>query len=127
MPTDADLKLAEDLADFRLETERRFGSVERTLGDLRADVKEFRAGIESELRWIKRIGGVLVGLVLAVALGSGRVIWDAATVASDVRQHGRRLDQLEGRLDRVEKRLDGIDAKLDVLIRRGEPAATKAG
>lgn len=127
-PTATDEKLAERidgishaLADLRLEAEKRFGSIEKGLGDIRTDLAGFRSGVESELRWIKRVGGALAGLVLAVALGSGRVIWDAATVVSEVRQQGGRIEGLEGRMDRVEKRLDGIDGKLDTLLSRTAP------
>jgi hypothetical protein len=106
MPTDIDVKLAEGLADFRLETERRFGALDRTL-----------AAINTELRLIRFIGVFFAGVLVAVAAGAGRVVWDAATLTAEVRQHGVRLDK-------VEKRLDGIDAKLDTLIRlirRSEP------
>lgn len=39
MPTDTDLKLAEDLAAFRLESEKRFGSIEKALSDFRAEMR----------------------------------------------------------------------------------------
>ncbi len=97
------------------------------MANMRADLAGFRSGIESELKWIKRVGGTLAALVFAVVLGSGRVIWDAATIAADVRQQGtrlekveKRLDGFEGRLDGMAKRLDSIDTKLDALIHRGE-------
>lgn len=145
MPTDTDLKLAEDLAAFRLESEKRFGSIEKGLSDSRADVREALAEIRAdirealaemrgefrdtraEMRWIKRIGAFVVALMVSLAAGAVPVIWNAATIATDVRDHGRRLDRVEGRLDRVEKRLDSIDGKLDVLIRRAEGNATAKG
>src|SRR5437016_4354646 len=93
------------------------------MAEMRTDLAGFRSGVESELKWIKRIGGTLAALVLAVVLGSSRVIWDAATIAADVRQHGNRLEKVEKRLDGLEGRLDGVAKQLDVLIRRTEPKA----
>lgn len=113
--------LADDLAGFRLEAEKRSGAIETALSDIRGDLKEFRTGIRTDLRWIKLIGGSIVTLLLGAGAFSGRVIWDAASIASDVRQQGQRIDKLEGRMDRVEKRLDGIDQKLDTLLNRTAP------
>jgi hypothetical protein len=108
--------------------------VAQDLGELTQEVKglgKMMADVSNDLRWIKRIGGALAALILAVVVGSGRVIWEAATITVKVDQQGIRLNDLtaEGkqqgaRLEKVEKRLDGIDAKLDVLIRRAE---TKPG
>jgi hypothetical protein len=116
MPTATDEKIAGDLAAFRLEAEKRFGAIDTALSDIRGDLK----GVRSDLGWIKLIGGFLVALLVAAGGWSGRVIWDAATIASDVRQQGQRLDK-------VERRLDGIDAKLDTLISRTAPAPKPGG
>lgn len=124
MPTDVDLKLAEDLADFRVDAEKRFASVDRSFGDLRSDL----AGIRSDLVWVKRIGGFVLALLLAAGAGTARVIWEASAVIVEVRQHGRALDELRAdvrqqgsRLERVEGRLDRIEAKLDRLIEATGP------
>jgi len=111
-PSATDERLAEriealdkGLGEFRLAAEKRFGSIEATLADIRTD-----------LGWIKRIGGALLALLLAAAVGSGRIIWDAATIDVQVKQQGARLDK-------VERRLDSIDGKLDTLISRTAPKA----
>jgi chaperonin cofactor prefoldin len=66
-------------------------------------------------------------LIVAIFIGSGRVIWEAAVVTTEVKYQGsrlekveNRLEKVENRLEKVEKRLDSIDGKLDVLIRRAE-------
>jgi hypothetical protein len=108
MPTETDVKLADDLADFRLETEKRFGAVEKSLG-----------AIERDLKFVRWIGTFVAALLVAGVASSWRVIWDASAVNSKVEQQAQRID-------RVEKRLDGIDAKLDTLISR-TVLAPKAG
>jgi outer membrane murein-binding lipoprotein Lpp len=108
-------------------------SLDERIDDLSGDVKDLsrRVGdFDNDLKWLKRIGTFIAALLVAAGAGSGRVIWDAATISADVKQQGRALDALASevkhqgdRLEKVEKRLDGIDDKLDTLIRRGEPKA----
>jgi hypothetical protein len=118
MPTETDVKLATDLADFRVDMERRFGAVEKELA-------AFRSGVETELGIIRKLGtwlrGGVFGAVGTMIIGSATIAWSASAVNSKVEQQGARLDRFEGRLDRVEKRLDGIDQKLDTLISRTAP------
>lgn len=85
---------------------------------LRTEFAEFRGEIRSELRWIKRIGGALTALVLTVVVGSWGVTWEAAKLASDVKQQGRQLEKVENRLDKVENRLDKVDKRLDKVENR---------
>ena len=106
MPTEIDVKLANDLAEFRLDTEKRFGSIEKML-----------SGIQEQLKFIRWAGVFFSGVLVAVVFGAGRVVWDAATITAEVKQQGARLDK-------VEKRLDGIDQKLDTLISRTAPKAS---
>jgi hypothetical protein len=130
MPTDTHIKIAETLAEFRVESERRFGAIETTLSDIRGDLKVLR----SDLQWFKGIGRVVAGSALAVAvvIGTGRdrfgrvesAVGELEKGAAESRSEARdRFEKIEGRMERVEKRLDGIDAKLDVLVRRGEAKA----
>jgi hypothetical protein len=105
MPTETDVKLAEDLADFRLETEKRFGSIEKAL-----------SGIQVQLKFIQWIGAFFAGVLVAVVFGAGRVVWDAATISADVKQQGIRQEKLEGRMD-------AMDKKLDLIISRTAPKA----
>jgi tetrahydromethanopterin S-methyltransferase subunit G len=125
MPTETDLKLAEDLADFRLASERQFGAVEKSLADFRVEtanrfekvterfgrVDTALAGIETQLRIGRWIATFFAGVLVAVVFGAGRVVWDAATTSAEVRHQGERLDK-------VEKRLDAMDGKLDTIIRQ---------
>jgi predicted RND superfamily exporter protein len=124
MPTETDVKLAEDLADFRVEVERRFGALETT-------VAGFRSGVETELRIIRKLGtwilGAALGIVAAMVTGAATVAWSASAVVADVKHQGERIDKLEGRMERVEKRLDGMDAKLDTLISRTAPTPKAGG
>ncbi|MGP0062596.1 MAG: hypothetical protein ACLQGP_03200 [Isosphaeraceae bacterium] len=119
MPTATDEKLATDLTDFRLETEKRFGSIDKTL-----------AAIETQLGFIKWVGMFFAGVLVILVTSLINVAWNAGTVVSEVRTQGRALETLtvefktQGtRIDKVEKRLDGIDAKLDILVRRAESKA----
>ena len=98
-------RLREGLGDYRLETEQRFGSIEKVL-----------SGIQEQLKFIRWVGVFFAGILVAAVAGAGRVVWDAATINAEVKHQGERLEM-------VAKRLDGIDTKLDTLIRRGEPRA----
>ena len=89
------------------------------------------AGIEGELRLIRRLGGRLLGaLVAAVVATLALSGWYGSAIHSDVAQHGRTIEELRGdaksegaRLDKIERRLDSIDAKLDALLGRAAPKA----
>ena len=83
MPTETDVKLAEDLAEFRLESEKRFGSIDKDLSDIRSD-----------LAWIKRIGAFIVAFMVAAVATSGRVIWDASALNTEVKQQGRLVEEV---------------------------------
>ena len=117
MPTEIDVKLAEDLADFRVEVAERFGRVDKGL-----------EGIERELRLIRSTGAFFVGVLVLLAGSSIAIAYQAGrTVAAveSLRESTGELKSLArehgGRIEKVERRLDGIDAKLDVLLRRTEP------
>jgi hypothetical protein len=113
MPTEIDVKLGENLANFRVEVAARFGGVARDV-----------ARIETELSIIRKLGtwllGGVFGVVAALVTGAATIGWSASAVVAEVKSQAQRSDKREGRIDRMEKRLDGIDAKLDTLIRRTE-------
>ena len=75
MPTETDVKLAEDLAAFRIEAAGKF------------------AAIETELAVIRKLGtwllGGVFGLVAALITGAATVGWSAASVVARVEQQGR--------------------------------------
>jgi hypothetical protein len=74
MPTQTDVKLVDDLADFRVEVERRFGALEKT-------IEGFRSAVETELRIIRKLGtwllGGVFGLVAALITGAATFGWAA--------------------------------------------------
>ena len=78
---------------------------------------EFRGTVKNDLRWIKGIGAPL----LLAAFGfAGGILWNMATLTSEVKQHVARLDKIE---TKMETRFDGIEKKLDSLIERAAPKA----
>lgn len=105
MPTETDVKLAADLADFRVETERRFGTLEKELAG-------FRSSVEAELRIIRKLGDRLLGVAVAIIgtmiVGAATVAWAASAVVSDVRHQGERIDKIDARLDAMGKQLDAL-------------------
>jgi hypothetical protein len=103
MPTDIDMKLADDLAAFRLETEKRFGAVETTL-----------AGILEQLKFIRWIGVFFAGVLVTIVATSIGITWSASALNSEVKTQGQRLDKVEARLDAMGK-------QLDILISRTAP------
>jgi hypothetical protein len=113
MPTTTDEKLAENLANFRVEVAERFGKVEK-------DIEGFRSGVETELRIIRKLGtwllGGVFGVIAALVTGAATIAWSASAVVSEVKNQGQRIDKLESRLDTMGK-------QLDTLIHRTEPKA----
>lgn len=87
MPTDIDVKLAEDLAEFRLEVEKRFGSIEKDLG-------EFRTEVRTQLGFIKWLGVFFASVLVALVAGAVNVAWNASALNSDVKQMARQLDAI---------------------------------
>jgi hypothetical protein len=86
-------ELTSSLADFRVDLADRLG--------------KFQGSVETDLKWIKRIGAS----VLLIALGaSAWVIREITTVKDDVRHQGQQIDAMA--------------KQLDILVRRGE---TKPG
>lgn len=114
MPTEIDLKLAEDLAEFRLESEKRFGDMEKSIATIHGELREFRAEVGVQLGIAKWLGVFFASILVAVVVGAGRVVWDAATINAEVQHQGARIEK-------VEKRLDAMDQKLDTLISRTAP------
>ena len=108
-------------------------SLDERIDGLADEMKEVAKSVRdfgNDLVWIKRIGAFIAAFLLAAVAASGRLIWDASALNSEVKQQGSRLEKFEGRLDRVEKRLDGIDGRLDgvakqldTLISRTAPKA----
>jgi uncharacterized protein HemX len=114
----------------------------RGVADLRTEFVGFRTGVDKDLKLIKGIGIFFSGVLLAVVAGAGHVVWDAATINSEVKQHGEKFNELKsevkqhgeklnelkseikqqgGRLDKIESRLDEMAKQLDTLVRRTEP------
>lgn len=127
MPTETDAKLAADLADFRVESERRFGLLEKELA-------AFRSSVEAQLGMIRKLGdrllGTAVGIIGTMIVGAATVAWAASAVVSDVRHQGERIDKVEAgidavgkRIDKVESRLDAISKQLETLLSRTPPKA----
>jgi hypothetical protein len=96
------------LAGFRLETAERFGALEKTL-------EGFRNKVDTHLQFIKWIGVFFAGILVAVVVGSGRVVWDAATVSSDVKQQGRVLETLGSEVKQQGTRLEQQGRVLEIL------------
>ncbi len=115
MPTATDEKLgeqihevAENLAGFRLEMAERFGALETTL-------EGFRSKVDTHLQFIKWIGVFFAGILVAVVVGSGRVVWDAATVSSEMKQQGRVLETLASDVKQQGTRLEQQGRVLETL------------
>jgi DNA repair exonuclease SbcCD ATPase subunit len=93
------------LSGFRLETAERFGSLEKTF-------EGFRNKVETHLQFIKWLGVFFAGILVAVVVGSGRVVWDAATVSSDVKQQGRVLETLASEVKQQGRVLETLGSEV---------------
>ena len=87
MPTATDEKLATDLTEFRLEVEKRFGSLGRELG-------EFRTEVRTQLGFIKWLGIFFATVLVALVAGAVNVAWNASALNSDVKQMAKQLDTI---------------------------------
>jgi hypothetical protein len=109
MPTEIDVKLAENLANFRVEVAECFGAVAKDL-----------ARVETKLGIIRKLGtwllGGFFGVVAALVTGAATIGWSASAVVAEVKNQAQRTDKLENRLDAMAK-------QLEILIRRSEPKA----
>ncbi len=74
------------------------------------DIAGFRAGVETELRIIRKLGtwllGGVFGLIAALITGAATIGWSASAVVAEVKHQGQRLDKIEGRLDALQKPAD---------------------
>ena len=144
MPTATDEKLgeqihevAENLSGFRLEMAERFAALEKTLegflsgfrletaerfGALEKTFEGFRNKVETHLQFIKWLGVFFAGILVAVVVGSGRVVWDAATVSSEVKQQGRVLETLASEVKQQGRVLETLGSEVKQQGRRaGDP------
>jgi outer membrane murein-binding lipoprotein Lpp len=93
-------------------------SVDEDLGDLRQEVKELTrsvnglrtdyAVVERDLKLIRWIGVFFAGVLVAVVLGAGRVVWDAATVTGKVDRLSEDVKELKSDVKQMAKQLDTI-------------------
>jgi uncharacterized protein YlxW (UPF0749 family) len=139
----ADLRneLTKGMADLRNELTKGMGDLRNELtkgmADLRNEFTGFRSGVERELKLIRWLGVFFAGILVAVVLGSGHVVWDAATITADVKQHGEklndlnaevkqhgeRLNDLKAEVKQQDGRLDSMARQLETIIRQTAPKA----
>jgi predicted nucleic acid-binding Zn-ribbon protein len=93
--------LTRGMADLRLD-------FTRSLAELRNEFTEFRSGIEKELKIIRWIGVFFAGVLTAVVIGSGHVVWDAATITAEVKQLREEMRELKSDFKEMAKQLDTI-------------------
>jgi hypothetical protein len=107
MPTDTDVKLAEDirkmadsLASLRVEVAQRFGTLSTDIEARFGAVNTRLEGIQVELRAIQWVGAFFAGILITLVAGAIGVAWNASALNSEVKQMAKQID---------------------VLIRRSEP------
>ena len=96
-----------DLTELRVDVEKRFVAIDRSL-----------AGIERDLKFIRWIGAFFAMILVALVTGSVTVAWNASAVVSEVKHQGERLDKVEKQLEHQGERLDRIEKQLDILVQR---------
>ncbi len=112
MPTATDEKLgeqihevAEHLAGLRVEMVARFGAIETNL-------EGFRNRVDTQLQFIKWMGVFFSGILVAVVFGAGRVVWDAATVSSEVKQQGRTMETLSSEVKQQGRTMETLSSEV---------------
>ena len=94
----------EDLGELTSEVKE----LTKGVADLRVEFTGFRSGIERELKLIRWLGVFFAGVLVAVVFGSGRVIWDAATITADVKQQREEMKELKSDVKQMARQLDTI-------------------
>jgi cytoskeletal protein RodZ len=102
------------------ELAREVRELGRGMADLRNDSTGFRSAVEKELKLIRWIGVFFAGVLVAVVFGSGRVIWDAATIAAEVKQQREEMKELKSDFKQMSR-------QLDTIIRQTAPASKAGG
>src|SRR2546421_268530 len=126
MPTPTDQQLAEDiqevaenLAGFRVEVAEKFGTGNANLegmrgeraekfGAVNANLEGFRSAVETNLKIIRWLGMFFASLLVALFVGSLTVAWNASALNSDVKEIGRRLNDLTSAVEQRGARLNDL-------------------
>jgi uncharacterized protein YlxW (UPF0749 family) len=134
-------ELNKGVADLRVELTKGMADLRdeltKGMADLRNEFTGFRSGVERELKLIRWIGVFFAGILVAVVFGSGHVVWDAATITAEVKQHGEKLNDLKAEVKQhgeklndlkaevkqQDGRLDGMAKQLETIIRQTAPKA----
>jgi TolA-binding protein len=115
-----DLKgLAKQISEFRIE------SATESAG--------FRSRVETQIAMIKWIGVFFASMLVALFTGALTLAWNASAMNSEVKEQGRRIEQMEGdvkaireelsvQFGKIEKKTDDILQRLDRLAQlKGNP------
>jgi hypothetical protein len=89
---------------------------------LREDFAGWKGSIETELNLIRTLGKWILAAFTSIAIvaltGAGGLIWCAATLSSEVKHQGVRIDKLEAKLD---QRLDVMLQRLEQVVAKPKP------
>lgn len=99
-------------------------SLDERIDELSEDMKGLTKSVNdfgNDLKWIKRIGAFIAVSLAAALAGSGRVIWEASAINTEVKQQARLMEEMRSEVKEQGTRLDAMDRKLDTLISRTAP------
>jgi hypothetical protein len=104
---------------------------------MREDFAGWKGSVETELNLIRTLGKWILAAFTSIAIvaltGGGGLIWSAATLSSEVKHQGVRIDKLEAKVDRLEQKVDQgfgqINQQLGLISQRLDQvgAKTKGG
>jgi outer membrane murein-binding lipoprotein Lpp len=138
MPTPTD-QLADAIERLEGSIDRlnaRIDRLDETIRGMGEEFAEFRGSVKSQLATIRWFGVFFAGILVAIAVGAGRVVCDASALTSKVEQLSKdssaltsKVEQLSSRVERIDGRLDSwaekVNKQLDILIQHIQREAPK--
>jgi predicted nucleic acid-binding Zn-ribbon protein len=122
--------LAADVDQLR-DSDRRLSDevkgLAASVNRLHSDLYGFERSVEKELKFIRWVGVFFAVTLVAVVGGSGRVVWDAATITAEVKHQGVRLDKVDQRLDKMEQQLGHQATNLNKVEQRLDKVEQQLG
>jgi septal ring factor EnvC (AmiA/AmiB activator) len=110
MPTPTD-QLADAIERLEGSIDRlnaRIDRLDETIRGMGQEFAEFRGSVKTQLAAIRWFGVFFAGILVAIAVGAGRVVWDASALTSKVEQFSKDSSALTGEV----KQLSNVSSAL---------------
>jgi hypothetical protein len=90
-----------------------FKELKKELVDFRLETSKFMAQISTQLGFFKWIGMFFSGILVALVAGAVTITWNASAMNSELKEQGRRIEQLSKGLEQQGRRLEQQGTRLE--------------